>query len=330
MRLKMTRMAAVALMMSAACAVLPAAANAAQVAAMAAAPAVDRAQLLADVRTLASPEFAGRATGTEGSAKAQAYLAQRMKDLGLQPFGGAYEQKFSFTARARKGQAAGKEYPNAVNLIGFLRGTSAPDRYLVISAHYDHLGVRDGKTFFGADDDASGVAAVLAAAAWFKAHPPAHSVIFALFDGEELGLQGAKRFVSALPVPKEQVAMNLNLDMVSHNDKNEIYVSGTYHYPQLKRFADEAAGRSAVKVQFGHDKPAAIAAGVEDWTQSSDHGPFHAAGIPFLYFGVEDHADYHKATDTFEHINQDFFVRAAGLIVDTAAIAERHLDEVKK
>lgn len=303
-------------------------AQAAQVAALAAAPIVDRAQLLADVKTLASPEFEGRATGTPGSAKAQAYLTQRMQALGLQSFEGGYVQKFSFTARARKGQAAGKEYPDAANLVGYLRGTKTPDRYLVISAHYDHLGVRDGKTYFGADDDASGVAAVLAAAAYFKAHPPAHSVIFALFDGEELGLQGAKKFVSALPVPRGQIALDLNFDMVSHNDANEIYVSGTHHYPALKKYVDEAASRSAVKVLFGHDKPVGQANGVEDWTQSSDHGPFHLAGVPFLYFGVEDHADYHKATDTFEHINQDFFVRAAGLIVDTAAVLDRHLDEI--
>ena len=84
--------------------------------------------------------------------------------------------------------------------------------------------------------------------------------------------------------------------MVSRNDKREIFVAGTYHYPDLKAPLEAVAKRAPITVLFGHDKPVAIAGGVEDWTNQSDHGPFHAAKIPFVYFGVEDHADYHKPT----------------------------------
>lgn len=304
------------------------------VAAPADAPQVDSARLLDDVRTLASSDFGGRKTGSEGSRKAQAWLQARFEAIGLKPYGAGYAQPFAFTHTSIKGLLTpGKpyrtEYPSAVNYIGYIPGTQKPERILVISAHYDHLGMREGKLYPGADDNASGVAAMLAMAAWFKAHPPLHTMVFAAFDGEELGLRGAKAFVAALPFPKEQLAMNLNLDMVSHNDANEIFVAGTSYTPALKALVEQAAARSTVKVKLGHDRSQLVAGSVEDWTDSSDHGPFHAMGVPFLYFGVEDHADYHAPSDTFEHINQAFFVKVAGLLVDMAATLDRNLDSVR-
>lgn len=119
--------------------------------------------------------------------------------------------------------------------------------------------------------------------------------------------------------------MNLNMDMVSHNDDNEIFVAGTHYTPALKPLVAQAAARSTVKVKPGHDKPMYLAGSVEDWTQGSDHGVFHDAGLPFLYFGVADHADYHQPSDTFERINQDFYVKVASLLVDVAATLDRKL-----
>jgi acetylornithine deacetylase/succinyl-diaminopimelate desuccinylase-like protein len=290
-----------------------------------------REHLLADVRTLSSPAFGGRLTGTPGNAAAQAYLTERLTALGVRPFGAAYAQPFAFTRRSVRalltpGQRYVTDFPAAVNLIGFIPGTRAPGRYLVLSAHYDHLGVRSGRLYPGADDNASGVAVVLAAAAWLREHPPAHSVILALFDGEEEGLRGARQFVAHPPVPLAQLALDVNLDMVSHNDQGDIFVAGTYQHPELRTWLAQAAARSAVKVHLGHDRPQALAGGVEDWTHSSDHGPFHDAGLPFLYFGVEDHADYHQPGDTFEHINQAFFGQVADLVLDTVHVLDQHLD----
>ncbi|HEU4376877.1 MAG TPA: M20/M25/M40 family metallo-hydrolase, partial [Telluria sp.] len=195
-------------------------------------PALDGARLLADVRTLSSPEFGGRRTGSDGSRKAQAFLQARFDALGLQRFGTAYATPFAFTHTSIKGLVMpGRPYktdfPSAVNYIGYIAGSATPERFIVVSAHYDHLGVKAGKLYPGADDNASGVAAMLAIAAWFKDHPPRHSIVFAAFDGEELGLRGARAFLAALPFPKEQLALDLNLDMVSHNDNNEIFVAGT-------------------------------------------------------------------------------------------------------
>ena len=293
-------------------------------AAVAPAASVDSARLLDDVRTLASAPYAGRRTGSDGSRKAQAFLQSRFEALGLRPFGAAYATPFSFTHTSIKGlvmpgRPYRTAYPSAVNYIGYIPGSARPERFIVVSVHYDHLGVKGGVLYPGADDNASGVAAMLAIASWFKAHPPRHSIVFAAFDGEELGLRGARAFVGALPFPKAQLALNLNLDMVSHNDSNEIFAAGTSYTPALKPLVAQAAARNAVTVKLGHDRSQLVAGSVEDWTGSSDHGPFHEAGVPFLYFGVEDHPDYHAPTDTFEHINQAFFARVAALVVDVAA-----------
>ena len=129
------------------------------------------------------------------------------------------------------------------------------------------------------------------------------------------GFSGSRAFVATPPVPKERIALNVNLDMVSRSDKREIFIAGTYHTPALKAPLEEVARRAPITVLFGHDRPKAIAGGVDDWTSQSDHGSFHAAKIPFVYFGVEDHADYHKPTDTADKINRGFFVDVAETIL---------------
>jgi Zn-dependent M28 family amino/carboxypeptidase len=283
---------------------------------------------LDDVRTLSGIEYEGRKTGAAGNLKAQAYLLRRFEALGLKHYGAGYAQPFSFSRTSPKGVVT--SYPAAVNLVGFIPGTKRPDRVMVVSAHYDHLGAKDGKVYFGADDNASGVGAMLAIAAHFKAHPPQNTIVFAAFDAEELGLQGARAFVAKLPFPREQLALNLNMDMVSHNDENTIFAAGIGHSPSLKPLVEQAAKRSTVQVRFGHDLPVPGAPPGDDWTKSSDHGPFHEAGVPFLYFGVEDHADYHAPTDTFERINQGFYIKVVGLLVDTATVLDRNLDAAAK
>ncbi len=93
------------------------------------------------------------------------------------------------------------------------------------------------------------------------------------------------------------IIFNLNMDMVSRNDKNEIYASGTFHYPQLSKYIDSIRPLTKVTVSLGHDDASKGAS--DDWTTQSDHYPFHKKGIPYIYFGVEDHPDYHQPTDQF-------------------------------
>ena len=282
--------------------------------------------LLNDLRTLSSPEYAGRLTGTPGSALAQAYITRRFKEIGVQPFGASYAMPFAFVNTS---QNVKTDYPSAVNLAGQIRGSVNPDRYIVVSAHYDHLGVKRGATYLGADDNASGVSAMLAVAAHFKQHPPRHTIVFAAFDGEELGLRGAKEFVASAPFPIKQTAINLNFDMVSRNAKNEIYVTGTRTTPALKPLIAKIAAGTSVKLIMGHDSKVAGQPADYDWTGSSDHYAFHKAGIPFLYFGVEDHADYHKPSDSFEHVEPKFFAEVTRMLVSATQLVDENLDTLK-
>jgi len=284
-------------------------------------PKFDRTALLDHVRVLASDEYEGRETGTPGSEKARTYLLEQFRDIGLASFNSSFALPFSFTSRRSE------ETINGVNVVGFVGGREQPDRYIVMTAHYDHLGVREDGIFNGADDNASGTAGLLIAAAYFVQNPPMHSIVFAALDAEEKGLQGARAFVADPPVDRERIALNVNLDMISHNDKGELYITGTHHYPFLKPYLEEAAGKSDLNILFGHDLPGT---GSDDWTTASDHGPFHTEwGLPFVYFGVEDHADYHKESDEFETIVPDFYVKAVDAILDAVIVLDANLAEIE-
>ena len=260
--------------------------------------AIDVEGLLRDVSVLAHDSMEGRFAGTPGNERARRYIVAQLDSLGI--------------PAAPRGRTAA--FSSGVNLLGLVQGTAVSDRYVVVSAHFDHLGVRNGETYNGADDNASGTAAVLALAELFAAAPPRHSFLFVLFDAEETGLRGAQAFVDDPPVPRESIAMNVNLDMVSRSAAGELYAAGTYHYPSLEPFVDEVAARSPISLIKGHDSPG-LPAG-DDWTEASDHGPFHAAGIPFIYFGVEDHEGYHQPTDDFEAITPEFFADAVATVAD--------------
>ena len=193
------------------------------------------------------------------------------------------------------------------------------DSVIVISAHYDHLGVRDSLIFNGADDNASGTSGLLAMADYFTREKPNHTLVFAAFDAEEGGLNGARAFVQD-SVFLEKVVLNINMDMIAQNDKNELYAVGTYHYPELKPVL-ETIETGEISLLFGHDRPED---GNQDWTFASDHGPFHRAGIPFIYFGVEDHEHYHRPTDTFETIPQEFYKQSVQVILNAVLALDKY------
>lgn len=266
--------------------------------------------LLRHVEVLAADSMAGRKTGTEGGRRARAYLESAYGARGLQPFGRTFARPFHL------GGVRG------TNVVGYLPGTVHPDRYIVLSAHYDHVGTRRGSIYNGADDNASGVAALLAAAEYFSEHPPEHTLVFAAFDAEEAGLLGAQAFLEDPPVAPERFLLNVNLDMVSRSEAGELYAAGTYHYPALRPALERVARRSEVRLLLGHDRPELGPRG--DWTLLSDHAVFHRAGIPFVYFGVEDHADYHQPTDDYGRIHPDFFVMAVSAILDAVAELDAH------
>ena len=274
---------------------------------------IDAKSLIKDIKYLSSDELKGRETGTNENVRAKMYVATRFNQSGVKAFGQNYFQKFSFADR--------KENKfDGVNVFGFIKGRKTPSKYIVITAHYDHVGVNNGEIYNGADDNASGTAALFAIAKYFKKHKPNHSIIFAAFDAEEKGLQGARYFVDNLPVSQSDILLNINMDMVSRSDKNELYAAGTFHYPNLKPYIEAIQNQAPVKLKIGHDSPDL---GRDDWTFQSDHGAFHRKKIPFIYFGVEDHKDYHKPTDDFENIQPKFYVNA----VETVLMAIKSIDE---
>jgi len=277
---------------------------------------IDSQALLEIVRTLAAADMEGRRTGTPGGLKARAWVRDRFAQSGLPPAAnGSYVMPFRFTARS--GEAI-----DAANVAALCKGTRANSAAIVVSAHYDHLGVRADRVYHGADDNASGVAVLLELMRVCRERPFAHSVVFVAFDAEEQGLQGAKAFVASPPIPRERIALNLNLDMVARGNKGELYAAGTHHHPALRPPLERVAARAPIKLLFGHDLPGT---GMNDWTMQSDHGPFHAARIPFVYFGVEDHPDHHKPTDTAEKIDPKFFANAAAVILDALVALDTSL-----
>jgi hypothetical protein len=282
---------------------------------------VDAARLLEDVRLLSTDAMEGRGAGTKGGAMARAYVARRFAEAGLKPLGTSFEQPFDLPARAGGARAG-------VNLVGYVVGRSHPERFVVVTAHYDHVGVRDGVIYNGADDNASGVAVLLQLAARAcGAHRPENSVIFAALDAEEIGLLGASALVKQLQAEKRDVALNVNMDMVSRSDRGELYAAGAHQTPALRPTLERVAARASVKLLLGHDRPEQ---GHDDWTNQSDQFAFHKAGVPFVYFGVEDHKDYHKPTDDFEALTTDFFVHAAETILDAVETLDAGLEDVRK
>lgn len=241
---------------------------------------------------------------TPENAKARAFLVSEMRRLGLAQLNGTYEQPFAMPRRNRPDSVRG------ANVVAVVRGRTAPERYLVVTAHYDHVGTRNGNIFNGADDNASGTAALLQMAAHFQRNRPAHSIIFAFFDAEEMGLTGARAFVDNPPVPLAQIIANVNMDMVARGDNGLLWAVGTTPYPQMRPIVEATPSDARVTVKMGFD----TGTGRDNWTSLSDQGAFHAKGIPFVYFGVEDHPDYHQPGDDPEKVNAGFYYGAARTI----------------
>ncbi|MGH9386766.1 MAG: M28 family peptidase [Vicinamibacterales bacterium] len=291
---------------------------------------IDSERLMSTVQTLSEPRFEGRRTDSPGGIAARAWILERMKAAGLLSVSGAYLFPFRFTYLSIKGivdpeRSFRTEYTDAANVVGQCLGADTKAPVILITAHYDHVGVRGGVLYPGADDNASGIAVLLEIADYCRRSPFRRTILFVAFDAEELGLQGSQSLLIAPPIPNDRMALDVNLDMVSRSDRRELFAAGTYQHPELKPVLEEVAKRAPVALLFGHDKPLTVAGGVQDWTSQSDHGSFQKAGIPFIYFGVEDHADYHRPTDTADKINRGFFVDAAETILDAVIALDRSL-----
>jgi hypothetical protein len=280
---------------------------------------IDAGPMLHLVDVLSSDALEGRASGTPGNEAARGFIRKRFEDVGLIPLlSTGWEQPVTILPSKGIGGPA----PGA-NVMGWVPGiTPGQGPLIVITAHYDHLGILNGEIYNGADDNASGVGALTALAGYFVRQPAAHDLVFVALDAEEIGFLGARAFLRDLPFAPERLALNINFDMISRSAAGELYVAGTYHTPELAGLVTAVAEQAPITLLKGHDRPQD---GPDDWTMQSDHAEFHKAGIPFLYFGVEDHPGYHKPTDDFSAITPDFYIRAADTLVDIVRAADTSL-----
>jgi Zn-dependent M28 family amino/carboxypeptidase len=263
---------------------------------------VDSVRLLSELSILAHDSMEGRSPGTPGSLRARAFLERAMASSGTEPVQGSFRHVFEW----QRGRGE--------NIVGLVPGAETIDTVIVITAHYDHLGIRDGQVFNGADDNASGSVALLEIARRLAASPLRHTALIALVDAEEVGSRGARAILNDELVPLENIVLNVNLDMVSRTG-GLLWAAGAYHTPALRPVLSRVAADAdeALVLRQGHDRPGAPEG--DDWTHSSDHSAFHSMGIPFVYFGVEDHEDYHRSTDDVERVNPGQYVIAVRTIL---------------
>lgn len=277
---------------------------------------------LEHLRVLSADAMDGRRTGSAGAEEARAYITEQFFLAGLLAFDDSWEQDFSYTPRRSSEELQG------VNLVGYHPAADGSEAgpAIVVTAHYDHLGNCGGQICNGADDNASGVAALIAIAEALRDNSPDHRVIFAALDAEENGLNGARALVEWLGTTDLDVVLNINLDMLAINDENELPAAGAFHFPFLRAHIDAVELAEPTHVIQGYDSPEWGPGG--DWTYSSDHAAFHDAGIPWIYYGVDFHEHYHQPTDEFDVVHQDFFLGNVQTVLNAVVYFDDNLAEI--
>ncbi|MDR0825386.1 MAG: M20/M25/M40 family metallo-hydrolase [Prevotella sp.] len=255
---------------------------------------------------LASDSLEGRKAGAAGGLMASEYLKNIFQEAGIVSWFDTYFQSFEY------------EYRKSVkmrNVLGCIRGRHA-DEVVIIGAHYDHLGIKknspNDSIYNGADDNASGVSAVLQIAKAFKesGEQPLRTVIFALWDGEEMGLLGSSFFVKdyynsvpVFPLMSAPVIKGyINCDMIGRNkSESDATHVVSYFSPERPEFGEwlkddiEKYGLNLAPEFRSMDK---VPGG-------SDHMPFQQKGVPVIFYNTDLHPDYHKLTDHADRINYD-------------------------
>ena len=261
----------------------------------------DLLSLQVDVVYLASDLLQGRETGTPGELQAARYIAHRMEELGLEPKGTeGWFQPFDFTYKSNP-HAEGGEPRTGRNIIGYL-DNGAPTT-VVIGAHYDHLGMGGMGSLHagepaihnGADDNASGVAAMLYLAEKLRSSGARNNnYLFVAFSGEELGLYGSKYFVQNPTIDLSSVNYMLNMDMVGRlNEEKVLAVNGAGTSPFWKEVLPQ--------IEVGGIRTKLSDSGIGP----SDHTSFYLENIPVLHFFTGQHSDYHKPADDSELVNYE-------------------------
>jgi hypothetical protein len=269
--------------------------------------------LLSDVRYLASDQLGGRITGSPGADSAAAYIARRFAEAGLQPSSQGWFQPFEVSRDAPAVAQLRLGALNGRNVIGVLPGKDPVLRneIVIVGAHYDHLGLGGpgsgaldpdvrNQVHNGADDNASGAAALIHIATRLAANPPGRTVVFIAFSGEELGLLGSAYYVKHPLYPLAGTEAMVNLDMVGRLRNKRLIVYGVETAKEFPALLD------SLNWYAGFDLKAQ-----GDGYGPSDQQSFFIAKRPVLHLFTDLHEDYHRASDDWDKINADGLLRVA-------------------
>ncbi|HAI16761.1 MAG: peptidase M28 [Xanthomarina sp.] len=272
--------------------------------------------------TYASKEFEGRGTGEEGQKKAANFLKTYYLS---QNISSPINDSVYF-------QTIPKSYfpddtKETENVVAYIEGIEKPEEVLVISAHYDHLGIEDDQIYYGADDDGSGTVALMEMAQAFKmaakdGFGPKRSILFLHLTAEEIGLQGS-RFYTENPIFQlSNTIANLNIDMIGRvdapheNNSNYLYLIGTDRLSKELHLLSEKVNETFFNLDIDYrfndedDK--------NRYYYRSDHYNFALHNIPVIFYFNGEHEDYHQPTDTPDKINYPLLEKRTQLIFATA------------
>jgi hypothetical protein len=287
-------------------------------------PAPTPIQPIDDIRYLSDDRLAGRMTGSPGADTAAAYIARRFRQVGLQPAAGGWFQIFELSKEAPMAQHARLAGLRGRNVIGILPGHDPVlrNQTLIVGAHYDHLGRGEfgsldpdstGRVHNGADDNASGTAMLIQIASRLASSPPARTVVFIGFSGEELGLLGSSYYVHQPIYPLANTIAMINLDMVGRLRNKRLIVYGSRTAQEFPALLD------SLNWYAGFDLKAR-----GDGYGPSDQSSFYAAGRPVLHVFTDLHEDYHRTTDDWGKINIEGFNKVSDFTIGlVTALANR-------
>ncbi|HAJ81228.1 MAG: peptidase M28 [Zunongwangia sp.] len=275
------------------------------------------------VYIFASDEFEGRETGEPGQKKAAEYLKEQYKNFDIPSALGGDDYFQEVPKSYFRGDTKASE-----NVVAFIKGSEKPEEVLVISSHYDHVGMdKDGNVFNGADDDASGTMGVVEIAQAFSeavkdGYTPKRSILFLNNTGEEKGLVGSKFYTDNPIFPLEETVANLNIDMIGRIDPdhegndNYIYLIGSDKLStELHELSEEVNSKY---MNLDLDYTYNDENDPNRFYYRSDHYNFAKNNVPVIFYFNGVHADYHKITDTPDKINYDALSKRARLVFLTA------------
>lgn len=281
---------------------------------------INRSSAEATINFLASDELQGREAGFHGSRVTSEYIVSLLQWMGVSPLADSYFQPFDAYRKERQKKGRLEVHPDSIaklkqevhqklsmrNVLGMIPGKNTKE-YVIVGAHFDHLGidpVLDGDQIYnGADDNASGVSAVLQIARAFLAsgQQPKRNVIFAFWDGEEKGLLGSKYFVQTCPF-LSQIKGYLNFDMIGRNNKPQQPKQVVYFYtaahPVFGDWLKEDIRKYGLQLEPDY----------RAWKNpigGSDNGSFAKVGIPIIWYHTDGHPDYHQPSDHADRLNWD-------------------------